>query len=106
MTENRIKEIVGAMTRVTVLSGIYIGKKGEDPAIATFRAKYTYIQKVSEEEAEEMYQLAISEGISPDSIIQISCMEYTHEQIQNILKGDEALHVIKLIIDLRIYPRK
>lgn len=106
MTENSMKALTQAMERVTVLSGIYIGKQGEDIAVATFRAKYTYLQQVSEEAAKEMYRSAIREGISPDNILSISCMGYTHEQIQNMLQGDEAWSVINLILHFRIYPRK
>lgn len=106
MTENNMKALTQAMGRVTVLSGIYIGKQGESPAMATFRAKYTYLQQVSEEAAEQVYHSALQEGISPDNILSISCMGYTHEQIQNMLQGDQAGHVIHLVLHFRIYPRK
>lgn len=106
MTENSMKALAQVIGRVTVLSGIYIGKQGEDTAMATFRAKYTYLQQVSEEAAEEMYRSVIEEGISPDNILSISCMGYTHEQIQSMLRGNEAWHVVHLILHFRIYPRK
>lgn len=106
MAENNAEVLTRALARVAVLSGTYMGRNGESIAKATFRAKYTYLQQVKEEVAEQVYELALGEGINPDNILEISCMGYTHEQIENMLKAGRAMEVVYLILHFRIYPRE